>query len=239
MKNLIIVTSFITLITGFGFSGTLTVIHGIPGDSLGLDRPLNVDVYVNEAYEAPAFSFEFTESVDNLDLAAGDYTFEVFVGGSDPASTDPVLSADANITEEGNFTAIAHLTYSGDPDQPGIALTVFENETSPLATRNARLGLRHTANAPGVAVEIQRFLHYALPYWPYVTFPGFSNNDGEGPSEIVVDIQGGYLVVNLLAGGEQVFTTGRFQLPRASNVYAYAIGDFFSDSFQLFLQPIG
>ena len=235
MKKLGLLFSILFLVTGFGMGATLTVIHGIPGDSIGLPRALEVDVYVNQAYEAPAFSFEFGDSVDNLDLPAGDYTFEVFVGGSDPTASDPVLSLDATLVGNRNYTAIAHLTYTGDPDAPGIALSAFQNETSFISAGppNGRLTVRHTANAPTVDLEIRRVL-----FWPFVIMPGFSNTDGEGPEERVVDLLRGPFFVNLLVSGNQVFTTGRLELAQGNNIIAYAIGDFFTDSFQLFVQVI-
>jgi hypothetical protein len=232
MRKLFTLLSLSFLFCGFASAGTLTVIHGIPGDSIGLDRELEVDVYVNDGY---AFSFSFTESVDNLDLPAGDYTFEVYLAGTDPSGADPVLSLSAMIPESGNFTAIAHLTYTGDSGAPGIALSAFQNETSPISSRPplARMTVRHTANAPEVAVEVRR-----LWFWPHVVFPGFSNADGEGPEERVFDLLRGSVFVNLLAGGQKVFSTGRVSLQQGDNIVAYAIGDFFTDSFQLFVQVI-
>ena len=131
MKKLALVFGLLSLMSVAVFgNATLTVVHGIPGDSIGLDRDLEVDVYVNESYDAPAFTFEFGDSVDNLDLADGEYTFEVFVAGSDPTAVDPVLSLVAALGGDRNYTAIAHPTYTGDPDAPGIALSAFQNETS-------------------------------------------------------------------------------------------------------------
>ena len=235
MRKSLVMFGMLILLSGTGMAATLTVIHGIPGDSIGLSRELPVDVYVNESYDAPAFTFEFAESVDNLDLPAGDYTFEVFVAGSDPNANDPVLSLDATLVGERNYTAIAHLTYTGDSGAPGIALSAFQNETSFISAGppNARFAVRHTANAPTVDLELRR-----VAFWPYVTFPGFSNNDGEGPEERVLDLLRGPLFVNLLAGGTQVFTTGALELPQGSNIVAYAIGDFFTDSFQIFVQLV-
>jgi len=235
MKKFSVFFGIILLASSFGLGATLTVIHGIPGDSIGLPRELGVDVYVNQSYDQPAFTFEFGDSVDNLDLAAGDYTFEVFVGGSDPTTSDPVLSLDATLVGDRNYTAVAHLTYTGDPDAPGIALSAFQNETSFISAGppNGRLTVRHTANAPTVELEIRR-----VAFWPFVVMPGFSNTDGEGPEERVVDILRGPFFANLLVSGSQVFSTGRLDLAQGDNVIAYAIGDFFTDSFQLFVQVI-
>jgi hypothetical protein len=235
MRNLTLLIGAFALLTSMGMAATLTVVHGLPGDSIGLPRELPVDVYVNQSYEAPAFTFEFTNSVDNLDLAAGDYTFEVFVTGSDPNASDPVLSLEATLVDGRSYTAIAHLTYTGDADAPGIALSAFQNETSFISASppNGRITVRHAANAPTVDLEIRR-----AAFWPFVIMPGFSNTDGEGPEERVVDMLRGPFFVNLLVAGNQVFSTGRLDLAQGDNIIAYAIGDFFTDSFQLFLQVI-
>ena len=57
----------------------LTVKHGINGRSLGLDKELPVDVYVNGDY---AFTFEFKQ-IKNVSLDAGTYTIMVKLAGTD------------------------------------------------------------------------------------------------------------------------------------------------------------
>ena len=57
----------------------LTVKHGINGRSLGLDKDLPVDVYVNGG---KAFTFEFKD-IKNVRLDAGTYTIMVKLAGTD------------------------------------------------------------------------------------------------------------------------------------------------------------
>jgi hypothetical protein len=57
----------------------LTVKHGINGRSLGLDKELPVDVYVNGDY---TFTFEFKQ-IKNVSLDAGTYTIMVKLAGTD------------------------------------------------------------------------------------------------------------------------------------------------------------
>lgn len=209
----------------------LTVIHGIPGDSVAdtLPRALPVDIYVNQDYSAPALAgFTFGQAVEGLELPGGEYTIEIFLAGSDPEAEDaaPVLSATATLADEGNYSALAHLTYSGEA--PGIALSLFENESAPVDSWESRITARHLANAPTVTFEIRR-----NRFLPFVKVPGFSNGD-----EAVLDILTGNVEVNLLAGGSPVFSTGRLQLLRGKHYAAYAIGDFFKGSFQVYLQVI-
>jgi hypothetical protein len=53
--------------------------HNINGRSLGLEKELPVDVYVNGNY---AFTFEFKQDF-TAPLPAGEYTFEVKLAGTD------------------------------------------------------------------------------------------------------------------------------------------------------------
>jgi hypothetical protein len=53
--------------------------HNINGRSLGLEKELPVDVYVNGNY---AFTFEFKQDF-SAPLPAGEYTFEVKLAGTD------------------------------------------------------------------------------------------------------------------------------------------------------------
>ncbi len=53
--------------------------HNINGQSLGLEKELPVDVYVNGSY---AFTFEFKQDF-SAPLPAGEYTFEVKLAGTD------------------------------------------------------------------------------------------------------------------------------------------------------------
>lgn len=78
----------------------LTVKHNINGISLGLDKNLPVDVYVNGGY---AFTFTFGETIETS-LPAGDYFIEVKLAGTEivvmelqtgevPADVDVMIKA--------------------------------------------------------------------------------------------------------------------------------------------------
>ena len=116
-------------------TGTVTVIHGIPG--------LTVDVYVNDG-------------ITLEDFAPDSVTAPRAPGGHVPDRDSPCerrrrlrpgarrLSDTARWSER---DIVAHLDASGQPK-----LAVFVNDTSPLAAGNARLVVRHTAAAPAVDV---------------------------------------------------------------------------------------
>ena len=103
--------------------GTVTVLHGIPGDG-----GFPVDIYVNGDYSAPFIpGLTFGEFAGPVTLAAADYSIEIYAAGADPASTDPALGplpvtlpAGANATIEAHLEMISSLktelqTFKNDP----------------------------------------------------------------------------------------------------------------------------
>jgi Domain of unknown function (DUF4397) len=118
-----------------GRMATLNVVHGIPG--------LNVDVCVNGAKAIS--DFEPGDVVAGVKLAAATYHLGVVAAG-DPCSAE-VLAADATLKGGRNYTAIANLDASGTPN-----LKLFWNNIKPVQKGNARIVVRHTAEAPAVNV---------------------------------------------------------------------------------------
>lgn len=118
-------------------TGTVTVIHGVPG--------LTVDVYVNGDLTLEDFAPDTV--TDPLELPAGDYDIEIFAADADPESDDPAITGSATLPAGANASIIAHLTADGAP-----TLGVFVNDTSEIASGEARLVVRHTAAAPAVDV---------------------------------------------------------------------------------------
>lgn len=117
-------------------TGTVTVIHGVPG--------VEVDVYVNGDLTLEDFQPETVQ--EPIDLPAGDYTVDIRPAGADAAS-DPIITGSATLPAGANATLIAHLTEGGDP-----TLGVFVNDTAATAAGEGRLVVRHTAAAPAVDV---------------------------------------------------------------------------------------
>jgi hypothetical protein len=87
-SRFVLVTAVFGLVLGLAFSSIpakaatdtfdLYVKHNINGRSLGLDKDLPVDVYVNGDY---AFTFEFGDSV-STSLPADNYSIEVKLAGT-------------------------------------------------------------------------------------------------------------------------------------------------------------
>jgi hypothetical protein len=192
-------------------TGQVTVVHGIPNETLGGDS--NVDVYANGDYSAPLLGgdddFVFEDVVGPVELPAGDYELEVYPDGADPESTDPALATDGPITLPGgaNVSIVAHLTEGGDP-----TLSVFVNDTSQTAAGQARLTVRHTAAAPAVDILAG----------DTAVFEGLAN-----PNEEVADVDAGdYPDVRINAAGTDTtaLELGDVTLAEGTNTIVFAIG---------------
>lgn len=117
-------------------TGTVTVIHGVPG--------VVVDVYVND--DLTLEDFEPETVTDPLELPAGDYTVDIRPADA-PADSEPIITGSTTLPAGANATLIAQLTADGTP-----TLGVFVNDTAPTAAGEGRLVVRHTAAAPAVDV---------------------------------------------------------------------------------------
>lgn len=121
---------------GAADTGTVTVIHGVPGAT--------VDVYVNG--DLTLEGFEPKTITDPLELPAGAYDVEIRAAG-DPADADPIISGSTELPAGANASIVAHLAADGSP-----TLSVFVNDVSTIAAGESRLVVRHTAAAPAVDV---------------------------------------------------------------------------------------
>ena len=158
MRRMILFAALLSLflpVASLAQGASVTIIHGISGGALGLDADLPVDIWVEGA---PLLTdFRFTNVAGPVNLPAGTYGIEVFLAGSDPEETDPVLNLDATLGNGDDVTIVAHLTPG-----PDIALTPFVNNNteqiddviSPrISERSVRLTVRHAAEFPRVAIN--------------------------------------------------------------------------------------
>jgi hypothetical protein len=114
----------------------VTVVHGIPKTP--------VDVYVNGRLTLPDFTFD--KVAGPLALPAGTYAIAVRPHGAASTSA-PILSRSVALTAGEDASIAANLTASGSP-----TLSVFANPTTPVPMGDARVIVRHLAEAPGVDV---------------------------------------------------------------------------------------
>ena len=117
-----------------GATGTVTVIHGIPG--------LTVDVYVNDKLTLEDFAPDTVTAP--LELPAGTYQIAIRPANA-AADSAAVLAGSATLPAGANASIVAHLDASGQP-----RLTVFVNDTSALAAGNrAPRGPSHRSSTRG------------------------------------------------------------------------------------------
>lgn len=117
-------------------SADLSVLHAIP------DTP--VDVYVNGALTLD--DFQPGALAGPLDLPAG--TYDIAITATDAADDSaPILEATVELAANTSYTAVAHLTASGDP-----TVTPYVNDTTTTAAGQGRLTVRHVAAAPAVDI---------------------------------------------------------------------------------------
>jgi len=127
-----------TVGTANAASGTakLNVVHGIPG--------VTVDVCVDGSKAIP--NFHPGDVVKGVALPAGSHTFKIVAQG-DACSATGILVVTTPLKAGENYTAVAALNPKGNPK-----LLLFTNNVNPTKPGDARLTVRHTADAPAVNV---------------------------------------------------------------------------------------
>lgn len=191
-------------------TGTVTVIHGVPG--------LTVDVYVNG--DLTLEDFEPDTITDPLSLPAGDYDIEIFAADADPESDDAAITGSAALPAGANATIIAHLSEGGTP-----VMTVFVNNVSEIDTGEARLVVRHTAAAPAVDVLANGD----------AVFTDLAN-----PDEAQADVPAGAYAAAVAAAGTTAPVIGpaNLTLDAGTAYFVYAVGSLEDDSLGLLVQTI-
>ena len=242
MKNKVVTLAFALATLLFTLTGpaaanvTAYVVHGIDGDDFGLDPELPVDVWVSEL-GCVLPGFEFGSRVGPLTVPAGDYDIMIRLADEMPCSGTEVISlAGVNLPDGASATIIAHRTVDGEPgagDQLGLGVTasLFANDSSPTERGKARIIAHHTALAPAVDVVVSR--DYSDPNAPGVTVPGFSNPTSVGAavlSQVNAQFRPGDVALEL--DGAAVFGPTGIRVKPFSTTYIYAVGDFFSGTFQ-------
>lgn len=205
-----------------GQTGTLNVVHGIPGATV--DVCVSGDITGNE-FARVIEEFDFTET-RTRELPEGFYDANVVLAGDDCADALPGLSAtDLFLPAGANVSVVANL------DNPGGAfeLNVFVNDLSGLRPGQADVAVQHTADAPAVDVWIGRNNNKLVR-----TFAMFTNGDQETGS-----VKPGRLAVALsLPGQDDVLLDPANLRLRPDTYYAiYAVGTF-PDTFTYVVLPI-
>lgn len=120
------------------------IVHGIPG--------VTVDVYASPAGSAvpssPTIAGFQPKQVVDVTVGPASFDIRIFAAGADPLSTPPVIEVlGAVIPDNVELSIVAHLSGAGAP-----TATVYRNDNTPVAQGWARVSVRHTAEAPAVAL---------------------------------------------------------------------------------------
>jgi len=185
----------------------VAVFHGIPG--------VTVDVYVDNKLTLPHFTPG--TMAGPLNLPAGTYSVKITAAGK---PSDVLIGpASIPVAAGGNYTIAAYLTAAGKP-----TAGAFMNDTSTLPAGQARVTVRHLAQAPAVKITANGA----------TLIPSLSN----GASASAVVPAATYTVgVAPAAGGAAVLTTP-LPLPAGTNTIVYAWGDLAGGSFKVATQSI-
>jgi Domain of unknown function (DUF4397)/S-layer homology domain len=183
-------------------SSLVSIVHGIPGAV--------VDVYVDDALLLE--DFEPEDIAGPLALPAGTYDIAIYAADADPDTDAPVIDAPGVVVPAGvNAVVVAHLDDTGAP-----TASVFVNDVSDVAEGEARLTVRHTAEAPEVDVYANGAVELT---------PGTFDNG----SESVIDVPAGTYAVTVTAPGDPgtvLAPLGDVTLAEGVNTIVYAIGTY-------------
>lgn len=121
---------------GAAGAATVNVVHGIPG----------VAVKVCVDGKAVAGDFRYGHKIVGAKLSAGTHKVRLVAAGK-RCSSHAILNAAYPLDAGRNYTVVANLNAAGTPN-----LQAFLNPVKPTRAGNARLTVRHTAQAPAVNV---------------------------------------------------------------------------------------
>jgi hypothetical protein len=208
-------------------NASVYVVHGIPGQDLGLDPALPVDVSVGGSCAIPGF--EFGEIVGPVPLPAGTYAVAVSLANPDaPCSNPPVIGpVDVPFAAGENASVVAHLSATGAP-----TASKFVNDLSRIRLGRARALVHHVAKAPAVDVTLKR----AGFFFPVrLTLADLTN-----PEQAGGQLLAGLWRVSIAPAGEKtpVFGPVRAFFKPFSTYLIYAVGSLDTGSFTLLQKEI-
>lgn len=209
-----------------GHESMVYVVHGIPGQDLGLDPDLLVDVSVNGACALE--NFAFGDIVGPITLPADMYDIAISLANEDdPCGNDPVIEASVELMGGVNYSIVAYLDDGGSP-----TAGLFENDVTPTGRGKARLIVQHTANAPAVNISVRR----DGPKSPGLDIYDFMNGD-----QAAAEVRPGEWNVEIAPAGSDIAVFGAVtvKLSPYAAYLVYAVGSVDTGSFTLLLEQIG
>jgi hypothetical protein len=218
-----------------GGNASVYVVHGIPGKDvnalLGTSLPddLPVDVSVNGTCALQGF--KFGEIVGPLSLPAGAYDIQVRV--ADPAHPcTGFLAIDVNdlpLNAGESATIVAHLNTAGAP-----TASKFVNDLSRTRRAEARLVVRHTANAPAVDICLFQRGRYLG------SLDNLTNASLGMKGEAQIEVKRGRYEAGVFAAGtlDQVGSNIPVTLRPQTATFVFAVGSLANGTFTVIPQVI-
>jgi hypothetical protein len=199
-------------------TGSVYVVHGIPGQDVGAARDLPVDVSVNGACALK--NFKFGDIVGPVNLPAGTLTVSIsLANASNPCGgTVAIGPAKIQLKNGENATIIASLTADGKP-----TARKFTNDLSKPYGGRARVAVHHTAAAPRVDVTID---------------PKSQTNSFRNSEKFVIEADAGTPQVSIAPAGSDtaVFGPISFTLNKGTGYLVYAVGSVANNTFTLLVK---
>jgi hypothetical protein len=208
-------------------SASLTLVHGIPGDSLGATRELPVQVRVYRLFDGVKVfdSVTFPTVAGPLSVKPGVYRIQVRVSG-----TPLKLTRWTYLAPRENVSAVAYLTDSGrltDPSgKPSPRLGIFTNNVSSPGAGKARVIVRHLADAPAVDVLAGG----------NTLIDGLAN-----PRSAAAVVPAGTYPIQVVADADNTisaFGPANLTFAAGTTTVVYAVGSFFDGSFTPLVQTL-
>ena len=206
-------------------NASLTLVHGIPGDSVGATRDLPVQVRVYRLFDGTKVfdGVTFPTVAGPLSVKPGIYRIQVRVTG-----TPLVLTRWTYLSPGENVSAVAYLTDSGrlgnPAGKPAPQLGIFTNDVSSPGAGKARVIVRHLADAPAVDV-----------------LAGGSTliNALANPGSAAAVVPAGTYPIQVVADADNTisaFGPANLTFAAGTTTVVYAVGSFFDGSFAPQLQ---
>jgi len=201
-------------------NASLTLVHGIPGDSVGATRDLPVQVRVYRLFDGTKVfdGVTFPTVAGPLSVKPGIYRIQVRVTG-----TPLVLTRWTYISRGENVSAVAYLTDSGrlgNPSgKPAPQLGIFTNDVSSPGPGKARVIVRHLADAPAVDV---------------LAGGGTLINALANPGSATAVVPAGTYPIQVVADADNTisaFGPADLTFAAGTTTVVYAVGSFFDGSF--------
>jgi hypothetical protein len=192
------------------------VVHGIPG--------VPVDVYASPAGgaipAAPTIGGFQPKQIVDVTVGPGAFDIRIFAAGTNPQTATPVIAVlGAAIPDNAELSIVAHLSGAGAP-----TATVYRNDNTPVASGWARVSVRHTAQAPAVALTAGGIPKLALtnPYFGDLEVPATTV-----PLQLVVP----FTTTAITPPAALSFTSG-------TRYFVYAIGSAAGGTLDFILQAV-